>query len=88
MNDTGRTIDGNPIDDAQIVQWAAEAEAGYDVQELVKRGRPRMGSDIAKVVPVRLDPELNAALDLRAVQDSTSRSAVVREALRAWLRGA
>lgn len=37
-------------------------------------------------VPVRLDPELRAALDERAASDDTTASDVIREALRRYLK--
>jgi predicted transcriptional regulator len=44
-----------------------------------------MGSAAADVVPVRLDPELRAALAERAEADHATASEVIRQALRAWL---
>ena len=64
----------------------AEAEAGYDIETLRRRGGRRpMGSAAAEVVPVRLDPELRAALAQRAEADHVTASEVIRQALRAWL---
>jgi predicted transcriptional regulator len=37
------------------------------------------------VVPVRLDPELRAAVEARATADHTTTSDVIREALRRFL---
>ena len=34
-----------------------EAERGYDVAALKRRARPRIGSGIAQVSAIRLDPE-------------------------------
>ncbi len=77
---------GKPVTDADIEQMAAEAEAGYDIAKLRPRGgRPSMGSGPAEVVPVRLDPELRAAVEARATADDTSTSEVIREALRRFL---
>jgi hypothetical protein len=80
------TSGGVPVTDDVLDQLAAEAEAGYDVAALRRRGgrRPR-GSAAAEVVPVRLDPELRAALAARAAADHTNASEVIRRALRAWL---
>lgn len=44
-----------------------------------------MGSGPAEVVPVRLDPELRAAVEARATADDTTTSEVIREALRRFL---
>jgi hypothetical protein len=83
----GRTRSGLELTDAVLEQMAAEAEAGYDISTLRRRpGRPSMGDGPAAVLPVRLDPELRAALDERAAAEETTVSAVVREALREYLR--
>ncbi|MDP9462994.1 MAG: ribbon-helix-helix protein, CopG family [Actinomycetota bacterium] len=80
------TSRGKPITDADIERIAAEAEAGYDITTLRQRGgRPPMGSGRAEVVPVRLDPELRAAVEARATADDTTTSEIIREALRRFL---
>jgi hypothetical protein len=66
----------------------AEAEEGYDVAELPQLGRPRLGPGASTVVPVRLDPELMAALKLRAESTHQSRSEIIRDALRDFLESA
>lgn len=77
---------GVPVTDEVIDAAVAESEEGYDVAVLRRRGGRRpMGSSAADVVPVRLDPELKAALTRRADDDHTSSSEVIRQALRAWL---
>jgi hypothetical protein len=79
------TINGVPVTDKQIQEWADEAEAGYDVALLKKRGRKPKGEGPAKVVPVRLDGTLLAVLDERAEHEHVSRSEVIREAIRAYV---
>jgi len=80
------TSDGVPITEEQIDQLAAEAETGYDVETLRRRGGRRpMGAAAAVVVPVRLDPELRAALTQRAEAEHATTSEIIRQALRAWL---
>ena len=77
---------GVPLSDADIEVLADEAERGYDVKVLRRRGgRPLLGSAPAEVVPVRIDPELKAAIDARAAADETTTSEVIREALRRYL---
>ncbi len=88
----GHTNAGRPITDPDVESLAAEAEAGYDVDELIarrpKRGRPALGSSPASVESVRLDPELRRELIDRARADATTTSEVIREALRRFLRAA
>lgn len=77
---------GEPVTDDLIERLSAETEAGYDVEALKRRGGRRpLGSAPATVVPVRLSPELRAALTARAEADHTSSSDVIRQALSAWL---
>lgn len=78
------TINGVPITDAQIDAWVAEAEAGYDVEQLKKRGRgrPGRGAEPSQVVALRLTREEIEAVDARAQREHKSRSEVIREALR------
>ncbi|MGL5910089.1 MAG: antitoxin, partial [Phycicoccus sp.] len=47
------------VSDEQIQQWADEAERGYDVEELKRRGRgrPGRGAEPMQVVAVRLTAE-------------------------------
>ena len=79
------TIDGVPVSDEMIQEWADEAERGYDVEVLKKRGRRPIGDGAARVVPVRMDDSLVAAVDQRAEEDGTSRSEVIRSAVRAFV---
>lgn len=70
----------------QIAQWAAEAEAGYDVDELKRRGRGRPGRGAAptQIVAVRLTVEELDALDQAARRAQVSRSEAIRAALAAF----
>lgn len=81
----GETIDGVPVTDEMIQDWADEAEAGYDVEKLRNRGRPTVGGGPGAVVPVRMDAALLEALNARAEQDHVSRSEAIRAAVRAWI---
>lgn len=71
------------VNDSQIEAWAAEAEAGYDVAELKKRGRgrPGRGAEPMQVVAVRLTAEEIKALDQIAERGQISRSEAIRQAL-------
>lgn len=84
----GRTASGVPITDELVHKLSAEAETGYDVEKMLRRrgGRPPMGSAAASVESVRLDPELREALTARASRDRETTSAVIRKALRQYLK--
>jgi Ribbon-helix-helix protein, copG family len=84
----GRTTGGLPITDELVDELSAKAEAGYDVEDMLRRrgGRPPMGSAAAAVESVRLDPELSEALAQRASRDHETTSAVIRQALRQYLK--
>lgn len=85
---TYTTKSGKTPTDAEIEGLADEAATNdYDVDALKRRrrGRPLIGSAPAEVVPVRLDPELRAAVEARATADQTTTSDVIRKALRRFL---
>ncbi|MFZ4519371.1 MAG: ribbon-helix-helix protein, CopG family [Microthrixaceae bacterium] len=77
---------GTPITDDLIEEFADQAEAGYDVEDVIarrgKRGRPRLGSAPSTVESVRLDPELKERLTRRAEAEGVPVSEIIREALR------
>jgi len=77
------TINGVPVTEEQIAAWADEAEAGYDVEALKKRGRgrPGRGAGPSEVVALRLTADEIASLDARAAREGKSRSQVIRDAL-------
>ena len=71
-----------------LMDYLRETVSEYDVEELKtrrRRGRPPMGSGPAEVLPVRIDPELRAAIEARAEKDHTTASDVIREAIRRFL---
>jgi hypothetical protein len=84
----GKTASGKPITDDLIKKLSERAEAGYDVNETLRRrpGRPTIGSGPASVESVRLDPELQEALTERAKRDHEAASSVIRKALRQYLK--
>ena len=85
---TRPTPGGRPLTDEDLDRIATEVEEkDYDVEALKsrRRGRPPMGSGPAEVVPVRIDPELRAAIEARAVANHTTTSEIIREALRRFL---
>lgn len=77
------TINGVPVTQEQIAAWASEAEAGYDVAALKKRGRgrPGRGAQASQVVTLRLTVEELAVIDARAEREGKTRSELIREAL-------
>lgn len=80
-----RTVRGAAVDDAQVQAWADEAEAGYDVSALRRRGRPTAGDGPGVVVTVRLDAATLAALTKRAKAEGLpNRTEAIRAAVRAW----
>jgi hypothetical protein len=86
-DDHGRKKDGSVITDEAVDAMADEAEAGYDVEEIIHRrsGRPAMGAAPATVESVRLDPELKRELILRAAEEQISVSEAIRRAVRQYL---
>ena|SRR5674536_402170 len=71
------------VTEEQIQQWADEAEAGYDVAELKRRGRgrPGRGAEPMQVVAVRLTAEELQAVDAAAERQDLTRSEAIRAAL-------
>ncbi len=85
---TYRTTSGKTLTEADIDALADEvATTHYNTEALKvrRRGRPLLGSAPAEVVPVRIDPELRAAIEARAKADDTNSSEIIRRALRAYL---
>ena len=85
---TYRTPAGRDLTDADLDAIADEVEhKDYDVSQLKarRRGRPTIGTGPADVVPVRIDPELRAAIAERAETEHTTTSEIIREALRRFL---
>jgi len=84
---TDETLNGMPVTEAQIAEWAAQAEAGYDVDELKARGRgrPGRGAEPSQVVALRLTPVELAAIDARAARESKTRSEAIRQALASYV---
>ncbi len=80
------TIKGVQVTEEQISEWVAEAEAGYDIDALKKRGRgrPGRGAEPSQVVALRLTSDELAALDARAAREHKTRSELIRDALAAY----
>jgi hypothetical protein len=71
------------VSEEQIQQWADEAEAGYNVDDLKRRGRgrPGRGAEPMQVVAVRLTADELDALDEAAAKKHMTRSEMIRVAL-------
>jgi hypothetical protein len=80
--DGRETIDGSPVTGQMIEDWADEAERGYPVEKLRKRGRKTVGDGPGTVVPVRMDASLLAAITDLAESRNISRSEAIRDAVR------
>lgn len=79
-----REMQGREVSEEQVDAWVAEAEAGYDVEQLRKRGRPTRAGQAAQVVPVRFTEEEIASLMQRADREHLNRSEAIRRAVREW----
>ena len=77
-------IQDEPVTERDTENWADEAEQGYELDRLRKRGRKPIGDGPGQVIPVRLDKTLLAALGERD-RDYVSRSAAIREAIQAYV---
>lgn len=77
------SYDKRVVSEEQIQKWADEAETGYDVDDLKRRGRgrPGRGAEPMQVVAVRLTAEELDALDAVAAKNDMSRSEAIRAAL-------
>lgn len=81
------TINGAQVTEEQIAAWAAEAERGFDVHALKRRGRgrPGRGAEPSQVVALRLTADELAAIDAAAAREHKTRSEAIREALAAYV---
>lgn len=79
-----RKMQGHEVPEEQVDAWVAEAEAGYDVEQLRKRGRPTRAGQTAQVVPVRFTDEEISSLMQRADREHLNRSEAIRRAVREW----
>jgi uncharacterized protein (DUF4415 family) len=82
------TIRGKPVTEEQIQAWADEAEKGFPVKQLRKRGRRPVGDGPGEMIAVRMDEALLAQLTARAEREHVSRSEAIRAAVKAWIDAA
>ena len=77
------------LTEAELTQAAIDAELiTVDVEQLrgrVRMGRPTIGDGPAGVLQVRFDDALRSRLAEAAEAEHTTPSAIVREAVQAWL---
>jgi len=78
----GKTISHAELE-KEADQWASGEIQAKTVRQLV--GRPRLGEDIGKVMPIRIEPSLISEIDRRAKREGISRSALVRVAIAKYL---
>lgn len=79
-----RKIQGQTVSEDQVDQWVAEAESGYDVEQLRKVGRPSRAAGAANVFTVRLTEDEVAQLGKRARRENLNRSEAIRQAVHDW----
>lgn len=81
--DMDKEIREKQITEEQIARWAEEAEQGYDVQALKKRGRGRPGRGAlpSQVIAIRWTPQEIENLDKKAAEDDLTRSEYIRRQL-------
>lgn len=78
-------MNGHPVSEAQVDDWVTEAEHGYGVEALRRRGRPRRGGQPARTISVRLTDDEIDGIDRYADKNGGTRSTVIRDALRAFI---
>ena len=82
---------GGVLTEADFERMATEVETmDIDVDRLLERarnrvGRPSLGDGPSSVLQVRLDEQTHRRLAARAENDHQPPSAVVRDAIKAWL---
>ena len=78
-----RTKAGVALTDELLGRLAIEAERGFDPEQFRRPGRPRLtpGEGPSAIVQVRVDEDLHNRLSMRAADEGTTVSAVVRAAL-------
>lgn len=80
-----RTSGGVELTEEVIESLVAEAERGYPLEELRRRGRPALGKGPSTTFQVRLDSALREALEARAKAERCPPSVLVRQALQEFL---
>ncbi len=82
-------IDGEILTDADFERMSDEfATRDFDLSKFTRLpGRPLMGKAVAEVVPVRIEPSIVKSIDRRARKEGTTRSDIIRQAIKIYLAG-
>ncbi len=80
-------IDGEILTDADFERMADDvATRDFDLSKFTRLpGRPLMGKAVAEVVPVRIEPSIVKSIDRRARKEATTRSDIIRQAIKIYL---
>jgi len=86
-NRTYHMIGGEILTDADFERMADDvATRDFDLSKFTRLpGRPLMGKAVAEVVPVRIEPSIVKSIDRRARKEGTTRSDIIRQAIKIFL---
>ena len=86
-NRTHHMIGGEILTDADFERMADDvATRDFDLSKFTRLpGRPLMGKAVAEVVPVRIEPSIVKSIDRRARKEGTTRSDIIRQAIKIFL---
>ena len=84
---TYRLKSGVVVTDSDIRRMADDvATRDFDLSKFTRiPGRPLMGKAVAEVVPVRIEPAIVKSIDRRARKEGTTRSDIIRQAIKSYL---
>ncbi len=84
---TYRLKSGVVVTDSDIQRMSDEfATRDFDLSKFTRLpGRPLMGKAVAEVVPVRIEPSIVKSIDRRARKEGTTRSDIIRQAIKIYL---
>ena len=84
---TYRLKSGVVVTDLDIRRMADDvATRDFDLSKFTRLpGRPLMGKAVAEVVPVRIEPSIVKSIDRRARKEGTTRSDIIRQAIKIYL---
>ena len=84
---TYRLKSGVVVTDSDIRRMAEDvATRDFDLSKFTRLpGRPLMGKAVAEVVPVRIEPSIIKSIDRRARKEGTTRSDIIRQAIKIYL---